>query len=76
MGKSFETNVQDHFEVAGVDWMLLDELIDKGGVRSHRAVRLDQRVESSKNSELYKYLKDLYVTSFSFVSYVFFFCLF
>ena len=69
MGKSIETNVQDYFEVASVDWMLLDELIDKGGVRSHRAIRLDQRVEVSKNSELYKYLKDLYVTSFSFVSY-------
>ena len=69
MGKSIETNVQDYFEVASVDWMLLDELIDKGGVRSHCAIRLDQRVEVSKDSELYKYLKDLYVTSFSFVSY-------
>ena len=69
MGKSIETNAQDYFEVASIDWMLLDELIDKGGVRSHRAIRLDQRVEVSKNSEPYKYLKDLYVTSFSFVSY-------
>ena len=52
MGKSIETNVQDYFEVASVDWMLLDELIDKGRVSSHRAIRLDQRVEVSKNSEL------------------------
>ena len=69
MGKFIETNVQDYFEVASVDWMLLDESIDKDGVRSHRAIRLNQRVEVWENSELYKYMKNFYVTSFSFVSY-------
>ena len=45
MGKFIETIVQDYFEVACVDWMLLDESIDKDGVRSHRAIRLNERVE-------------------------------
>ena len=62
MCKSIETNV---FEVASADWMLMDKLMDKDGIRSHRAIRLDKRVEVSKNSGY----KILYVKSFSFVSY-------
>ena len=69
MSKQVETSVQDYYEVASVDWLLLGELLDKGGVRSHRAIRADQRKVVSKKSSLYKFLQDLYLTSFSFVSY-------
>ena len=69
MSKQVETSVQDYYEVASVDWLLLDELLDKGCVRSHRATRADQRKVVSKKSSLYKFLQDLYLTSFSFVSY-------
>ena len=45
-----ETNIQEYFEVASTDWILLDELIDKGNEKSHRAVRSDQRIAINKNS--------------------------
>ena len=34
-----ETNIQEYFEVVSTDWILLDELIDKGNEKSHCAVK-------------------------------------
>ena len=64
-----ETNIQEYFEVASTDWILLDELIDKGNEKSHRAVRSDQRIAINKNSALFRYMRNLYLTSLTTVSY-------
>ena len=64
-----ETNIQEYFEVASTDWILLDELIDKGIEKSHRAVRSDQRIAINKNSALFSYMRNLYLTSLTTVSY-------
>ena len=47
-----ETNIQEYFEVVSTDWILLDELIDKGNEKSHCAVRSDQRIAINKNLAL------------------------
>ena len=64
-----EKNLQDFFEVASADWILLDELVDKGKQRSHRAVRSDQRIAISKQSTIFRYMRYLYLASFENVSY-------
>ena len=47
----------------------MDELIDKGNEKSHRAVRSDQRIAINKNSALFKYMRNLYLSSLTTVSY-------
>ena len=64
-----EKNLQEFFEVASADWILLDELVDKGKQRSHRAVRSDQRIAISKQSTIFRYMRYLYLASFENVSY-------
>ena len=64
-----EKNLQDFFQVACSDLILLDDLVDKGQQRSHRAVRSDQRFAISKRSPIFRYKRYLYLASFENVSY-------
>ena len=55
-----ESVVQSYFEVASIDWLVLEQLIDKKDLKSHRAIRNDQRIRIKKESVLYCYMKNLY----------------
>ena len=55
-----ESVVQSYFEVASIDWLLLEQLIDKKDLKSHRAIRNDQRISIKQESVLYCYMKNLY----------------
>ena len=64
-----ESKVQDYYEVASADWLLLEELIDRDGRLVHRAIRSDQRIALAQNSLVLKYMRNLYETSSLVVSY-------
>ena len=64
-----ETNKQEYFEVVCTNWILLDELIDKGNEKSHCAVRSDQRIAINKNLALFIDMRNLYLISLTTVSY-------
>ena len=55
-----ESVVQSYFEVASIDWLLLEQLIDKKDLKSHRAIGNDQRISIKQESVLYCYMKNLY----------------
>ena len=64
-----ESKVQDYYEVASADCLLLEELIDRDGRLVHRAIRSDQRIALAQNSLVLKYRRSLYETSSLVVSY-------
>ena len=64
-----ECKVQEYYEVASADWILLEELIDRDGSAVHRAVRSDQRIAIDEGSYVLKYIRNLYETSIQFVKY-------
>ena len=55
-----EKNVQDYFEVANVDWVLLEELVDLEDCKGHRAIRPEQRLEVDIKTALHKFMRSLY----------------
>ena len=64
-----ESKVQDYYEVASADWLLLEELVDRDGRLVHRAIRSDQRIALAQNSLVLKYMRNLYENSSLVVSY-------
>ena len=64
-----EHMVQEYYEVASTDWVLLEKCVDSDGARSHRAIGNDERIRCSSKSALHKYMDELYQVSLSFVSY-------
>ena len=64
-----ECKVQDYYEVASADWILLEEPIDTDGRAVHRAIRSDQRIAIEDGCYVLKYIRNLYKTSVQFVKY-------
>ena len=64
-----EHMVQDYYEVASTDWVLLEKYVDSDGARSHRAIGNDESIRCSSKSALHKYMDELYQVSLNFVSY-------
>ena len=64
-----ECRVQEYYEVASADWILLEELIDRDGCAFHRAIRSDQRRATDEGSCVLKYIRSLYESSVQFVKY-------
>ena len=64
-----EHMVQEYYEVASTDWVLLEKYVDSDGARSHRAIGNDERIRCSSKSALHKYMDELYQVSLNFVSY-------
>ena len=61
--------VQEYYEVASTDWILLEMYVDGDGARSHRAIGNDERMRCSSKSDLHKYMDELYQVLLNFVSY-------
>ena len=56
-----ESVVQSYFEVASIDWLLLEQLIERKDLKGHRAIKNDQRISIKQESVLYCYMKNLWL---------------
>lgn len=52
--------MQDFLETASVDWILMEQYVDKPGYRSHRAIDNAERVKVKESSTLYKLMDQMY----------------
>ena len=64
-----ESTVHDYKLLASIDFRLTESLIDKDGMRSHKAIAPENVISFSDQDNLYRFLEANFTTSFQSVDY-------
>ena len=64
-----ESSVHNYKLLASIDFRLTESLIDRDGVRSHKAIAAENVIDFSDQDSLYRFLEESYTTSFQSVDY-------
>ena len=64
-----ESSVHNYKLLASIGFRLTESLIDRDGVRSHKAIAAENLIDFSDQDSLYCFLEESYTTSFQSIDY-------